>query len=859
MSHYLLSLVSAAVTGGASRLEICRSKGMLTVTWDGCGLTPDALRTLADSLDGARREGVITLTSPLARLEPDGSVVSQVGRPENRFELREPAGLQKLGGWVRRKLSGEDDPFGVLRSRCDLAPLELRVQGEQVRHSPQVEPLSVLVVGDPPELGLTGPRRPASEWGQGYLVLTAGVLGAHQGRLVCRGVSEEAWDPAVCPGAHVWWWTDRLPLEQAWNEWLAACFQELVEQLPPGSMAPEQLRWVVRRGSRARLILRGEGSRATVEELELQFRRAGYLPVAERPGENPWGPRRIVVPEPHSVAWLEQRFPNLVAVDHLAGRAEMPRLPEGDSYLVRMPLPEAPGEIGLRKELPPLACRQWAGSGWKELMALPVGVDLRGDKVYASLEEVRIPLAELTLAALNRTVEPGEEDLVHKHLIFFFFWLTTAMKSSLDKSAAAGPLQALLQPGTGVVVQLVRKGHIGVPEFRRFLQEIVFLIRGEHKVSLLELVERGGRVYTMTEKPADARGEILVMDSWIVGILNRLVEPGCHFEQVQIGPSTTILGRIRDGMEGTGTCDFLASIARVPGSAAARILGQLDAEGKAIATVHADPDEQCFMDVVRAASTFFNEERVLSSEVMLYNLTQVPRCGAARALAEAGITPEALWEALPQVAEQEVLEDLERRGEMWRELGLEGQLARMRALSLARAGRLEEARREAEQATVLAPASFGAWSTRALVASQVGAFAEALEQDRKALALAPENDLLWSNHAEHLMHAGQREEALEASRKALELRPDSPYSLGLMGLLESDPERGLEYCDRALRDPKCPLSVHEARARHLLVLGRKAEAADSLRSFLLARADMVLEYGLEERQAKARRILDELC
>jgi len=95
-------------------------------------------------------------------------------------------------------------------------------------------------------------------------------------------------------------------------------------------------------------VLRTTERVITLRELEQAFEERGFLCVVEEDGDFPdcWGPVVIRTPVLGPALW--ERFPNLVVIETLRGVQEIPRLP--GELLVRMPVPQSPGEVGLTLE-----------------------------------------------------------------------------------------------------------------------------------------------------------------------------------------------------------------------------------------------------------------------------------------------------------------------------------------------------------------------------------------------------------------------------------------------------------------------------------------------------------------------------
>lgn len=127
-------------------------------------------------------------------------------------------------------------------------------------------------------------------------------------------------------------------------------FEVIWQELGSLQLRQQLLRGLMRlapgRVDELRVLRLADAAPVTLRELEQAFEERGYLCVVADEGDYPrcWGP--VVLGTPLLGPVLAERFANLVPVDHLRDRVEdVPRL--FGEFLLRMPLWEIPGELGL--------------------------------------------------------------------------------------------------------------------------------------------------------------------------------------------------------------------------------------------------------------------------------------------------------------------------------------------------------------------------------------------------------------------------------------------------------------------------------------------------------------------------------
>ena len=209
-----------------------------------------------------------------------------------------------------------------------------------------------------------------SEWGSG-----CAFPGDGRWAMVVDGVNYAV--PGAWPLLDViWWGSFPLDLErahlfqgeelQAWKIWLAL---QLCPITGDRRWAGVPLDLLLEHGGdevwRALWYQRADGRPACLDDMQDHYDRWGFLPVTGMPGGS--GDFFFAEGFPRE---MQQLFPNWAYVPE-----QYPRLPEGEEYLVRVPLGSGIGEVGLRAN-PGYGQRIWTEKGWRRLDRKPDGLDL---------------------------------------------------------------------------------------------------------------------------------------------------------------------------------------------------------------------------------------------------------------------------------------------------------------------------------------------------------------------------------------------------------------------------------------------------------------------------------------------------
>ncbi len=154
----------------------------------------------------------------------------------------------------------------------------------------------------------------------------------------------------------------------------------------------------------------------------------------------------------------------------------------------------------------------------------------------------------------------------------------------------------------------------------------------------------------------------------------------------------------------------------------------------------------------------------------------------------------------------------------------------------AAAAQFQVAEQAAKRAIQLDPTLGEPYAALGKIAMEAGRAAEATDYFRRALALEPNNALVHDWYGDLCVGQGRLDVAIAEYRRALELEPLSPYILWDLAwelLHVRRFEESLALVDRAIAlTPAGSPRLALRRARLLVELGRQAEAATALKSFL---------------------------
>ena len=839
--EYVLCVLSAAVRGGASWLKLEENRSRTRLTWDGAALdlelvlprlgrsdSPEA--ELAPALLAAARLGEVSLQSGPVRLNFRGK--------QPRFEAAAPTQFNSLT--VRRPwwrwTAGGSRALELFHERARFATL--RLQGAQAPERLSVE-LAVLVGGTCPDWFMTQERIvvPGGEWGHGLVYLKS-----VDWRVIRHGVTYVF--PSPWPGIGLHWWCDRLPPDLSrrqllpgpeWEAWLGWLHDLLAERLwdRPAWVGP------LLRASRhcrnerflqAEMFRMADGSRTCLTVLRADYQEHGWLPVITRPALIDWEPQRVVlVQEPHEKALL-QVFPNWLNLDYLDGVTDIPRLPVGEDYLVRVPLRKGKGEAGLRRYLDTIAFRERVDGSWESRRAHPFGVDLVREPRGAE-----VPVGELywTLK-LMKTPEAFKAARTFHLLAMFALLRSLLAKQFASQYLKRHPLAVLLHPAHRVRVGHGR-GRIGTPQLQAVAEELKFRLHSGEQVGLLNLCHRGPYRYTMSNLmgPPDA----LLLDIPTYGMLAALLRPGtlvaAEWSPAFLLVTTTaqwMLGEVAGPLQ---LIQRLLTYRRCSAYKVAEASGQLEHLLALASDSEPSQPEPWWPSLpLLAAFDMHARDRALNTAYLL--LVTLRELGWEEAAGR--LIPTMLdWAEYETIQEFQEIASIHPVGSQRRD-----NMLKLVAHSWMRSRRLDEAR---EVMSRLEQTDEVLWGTLECLD---GNLEKGLEHFRTAKRP--------TDMAEVLMLLGRLDEA-----RATLKEDERQYGLVVRASLTESPEECLRLCDQAEKlGPEQYFELAEVRARAYLQLGQRELAQLQLLRFLEARPDNCLAEGLEQRLRAARETLEGL-
>lgn len=812
----VLRLLACAVASGARYFEYRPAGTGYQCSWDAVWPAEDLDRLfefitvpraerseLAVAVNAALGYGArVKLTSGGQGLQLDGSDLRRAespGEDVTRVEVTWSGWKAGLGRTLGRAQSREQH---LLATRGALAPLELRGALER-RDLPLAS--EVIRVGEPPwKLSCTG-SLPARARGAGYV-----LLGTARGevRLVVNGVSYvgEPYAPMVT----ILWW-GFLPLDLTreqpvrGEEWAAlhADLRELVLDVMlevPGGR-PEWRSWLMglagvapSRLDAVALIRRADGSLSSLNDLADQFERDGFLPVSRRVFTTRAWPAREVVLLTQEFEAVQARFPHCLPVDHLAGVATLPRLPDDHPYLLRLPLTDRVGELGLRSD------------GVTLQVVGPEGME---------------PAPALRPSALCRAL------------------LSKRLGAEQQLPAARCVLEVLQKKGPSIR-RLLKEGVTwedgsswSAEDFQALTRVGGFQTVGGTRCSLHDLLAAAKPLYwSYAESPPRGMpSDAFMLDPRTGSILSAVLDGA--LEQFEHATHYTTQGLLAMRSDNVGS--LMLALWRDRRSVSFGLLS-----GLKIPPTCTDSMGDIWGEVARLNSRCWTH--MVSTDLLLLALLNTAPQPFLAWLKGGGVDPDALRrtavtvrgeEALGYLAERALRDDLA----IWHEL---------RAKVLHAKGDWEEAWRasqaglERDRQLCLPTAAF---SLLLLERHQ-----EALEYLDESLAdQTPDRAMIWLYRAEVLLGLGRVEEALAACRRG---DACSGYQAGLLGrvhLARGEFSEALKQADLALQGAHAA-SAHETRARALWEMQRWDEARAAYRQFV---NDARL-YGLQENRVPER-------
>ena len=870
---YVLTMVAAAVSGGASFLEVTYRRGRTRLRFDGRTLSRDALEHLpvfeGDRFERqfslalvhglATRPGWLHVHSGGAGASLSGYTRTDADSAHNQIDLGPPP--PSLHGRLKRLLACPEER--LLRSHCHLAPLRLTFNGQPINRALDFGTcLASTVVGEGvPELArLTSrlePRRSAgrSDW-CAHLVI--GSAQRHKPAIVVGGVTFTPPFLLPYPGSRGLVYAPALPLDASRTrlvegEALAQLRRELEAELDELALdlavqghnmfLAELLSRQVRRlrrgedyplGARLRqasLFTRADGSSATVGDLLDQLARDGYLGTSAQTWTGTaWDPHPVVCATASNLEALACF--NCLPLDHLARANAIARLPE-DEYLLRMPLAGCAGEVGLSEtpHTPHFGVH----------LALP-------ERAPESQAFTTMP----TLYQALLWLRPAPAHLTD-HLLAYFYQLAT--------QPPGGTLREMLDPDKPVNRPLTRlpRGHnLPARVLKKLAQRVLLPTCGGETVSLDELVFRGPRL--IRHDPGGPPHAVLITpEQW--PFLGQLLPPP-HDCRGLTGESSAYQACCRSASDfrtnlrkWVSSAHFLLALLDLPDCAAMVLLQELKVDLvrlHRLAAAKTREDEWVIWIVHQAADLGPKYLGQLTTDLLLRAMLQVKECDAQRCLTACGVNL-AAWEQQRRLQTHlETIADLD-RALNWRPNASElAARAECRMLRL----ELEQAETDAQQALALDPNSCVAHLVLSGVLGMRGDFARAIESTRKALEIDPYHTPAHLYLAEDLVLMGRLDEAESAAQAFLKLHPRSTHAvsscLAQIAFARAHWPQALELSEQALKDEPDIGWALETRAHALRLLGRRADAIEAYGQFLERTTYPLLEYGVKERAQQAR-------
>lgn len=702
----------------------------------------------------------------------------------------------------------------LLARRGSLAPLRLLLPAFDPPSPPAAE--ETIRVGDPPLKLACDATLPPRARGAGYV-----LLGTARGevRLIVNGISYVG-EP-FAPMVTTLWWVD-LPLDLTREQLVRgeelAQLQADLEDLTLEVMT--QVRggregwreWLLGiAGSRPSLldahllVERADGSWSTILELTAQFERDGYLPVSSlRFTTSAWPAHEVVLLSKQFEA-VRGRFPNCVAVAHLANAIEIPRLSGEHPYLVRTPLPELVGEVGWRSDSVALDT------------ALAEGVNPPPDG----------PPALLNRALLFKRLAPEELSIAASYIVQCL-------------SASSSVAQLTTQGGVW------KSGARWTPrEFQAYIRIGGFQSLSGDSFSLHDLLEAHGHRYwtSLTPPPSGAPPATLRIDLNTGWMLERLLDE-LQLENFEVATTYTEHALEAARSEDLGT--LLRNLWESENSVASRVLRSRKLKAPPASK---EPIQDVMAESQRVVSRSW--AHVCSTDHPLLALLNVAPEPFLSWLNSAKVDRLALRdellaarsvEAIAYVSDRLLQDGLP----IWQ---------RIRASLLHAQGNYTAAWEECQ--SPLRRERTLALRTAAYSLMLLERHEEALELYSEAVAgLTPELpewelNNVWVGRAETLLYLGRFDDALESCGQVEVERLRAGYQAGTRAriyLAQGEATEALAEAELACEGISFPASVHETRARALWDLGRRDEARQAYRQFI----DDVHLYGLQENKVPER-------
>ncbi|MBN9420092.1 MAG: tetratricopeptide repeat protein [Candidatus Eremiobacteraeota bacterium] len=855
--EFVLPLLAAAVLNGSHWFRLEQKGATTRLSWSEPALDLEQLQRILPSLGqagsllselgiallAARRLGTVSFQTPHGRAFFVGDqlvVDDHAGPAPNCLTLTRP--------WWQRAIGRPRLTSHLLTTRGRYAGLQLTPRRPP---APVVTPLAFKTTGlDPDWISAHDwVELPPNPWGEGVL-----YFGQGDWQLIRHGVSYPFAAPIA--GVVALWWSDGLPLDLSrkqvvhgteFKNWLSWIHDQLSEVVLNRGFRQHFAALVASsRASQLPLLLeapifrRADGSIACLSQIREEYLEHGWLPVVSYAMQIEWEPHRVlIVDHPHEKQ-LCALFSNWINLDHLQGQINLPRLPNPEDYVVRIPFLKGRGEAGLRRYPDLHGFREFIREEVLEQRTVPEGVDAAREGKGLGV----LPIGELYWTLRLMKFSGPFEHLERYHFLQMFVWLKLAVVKRFTKEyARRHPLDVLLDPKSQFQISHCR-GVIRAKQLQEIADRLSFDSHSGEKVPLRQL---GKSVRYLTVGRNDGPANAVVSPVGEAIALMYLFLPGALEETSPASVSRPITNTALRLLRGaTSPTELLSRFLRYRECSAHQMLRVAD-----LLDLMPDPSpnegaDQLQRVVRRARDEMRSEERELNTAYLLVALADEPSCGLER---------ERLLPLLLEWAEYENERELHELRFM-----LEGDpkgnsdqiLYRyfMLAWSHLRSRRWQDARELVRAKLSVPPIKAAGLMVTGLSESLVGNWEAALRHHRQAAELDPHPSYATCV-AENLMWLGRLDEA----RAAL---PDSEeqYPLMIRASLAETPEEQLRLCDRTEQAGRGQyFELAELRGQAYFQLGDYQKARECLARFLEARLDNSLLDMFEERQQRARELL----
>ena len=628
--------------------------------------------------------------------------------------------------------------------------------------------------------------------------------------MVVEGLSYPIPDP--WPQLDVVWWSSAFPLDltrtqlvqgtqlQDWKNRLA---QQLSPVAGPRHWKGVPLKVLIDHGGpevwNAPWYQRTNGNIATLQELRQIYSHSGYLPIASLPGKY----EAFLFPE-GMPAELAEVFANWVLIHE-----QFPRLPQGEDYLVKIPLPNGRGEVGLRAK-PSLEQREWSDKGWKRVARQPFGLDIHAtDYQYST-----------ALASIYACLQERED---HQSQAFLFHVL-----SLLNYLVTTRNITAASEVWTAKEFLLDHLGGVSVTELAE--RACVRMLNGQ--IGCLQDVMNSWWHYL--DLNSDRGYACDLVTYWLI---RGLSEIPANYEL----HSRKCHDILRPSAE-----PLLARMLADPDCAAYKALEALCAKpllASAAKALSSAPEDT----ILRAArQEVGHESHTMTTIHILLALLRIDPA-VREWLQGADVTRQSLLQVLPDWLETENLADLDSM-----ETAFEGSLRiewyRLKVEALLRASRFEDALKLAQKSAWEFPNQWQSSRLVGLATGFRGDFPAAYGYLEDSLQRGAPGWLVQ----DYLWMAGILSGRSEMIQYIPLQAPESAQGKIIAASLQLNPATREQSCRDLLKTPNCPASVHEVLGNALADRGLQDEARKHWQLFLEARHDQLMEFDLPARQERIR-------